>query len=233
MNNYIYKVENISTKQFYIGVRSCKAEICDDKYMGSSSIWDKTYIKQNKEILVKHIIEVLDSRSLANKKEVEYLKSFQNDPLCVNILFDIIPSHLGRKQTPEHIEKRKLFGERNGRYTKEVTEETRQKMSKTLKGKKKPEGFATKCSEIQTGKITSQETKDKLSVVHKEKYKNGYRQPTSKPVIVEDLQENTITEYPSNTDFCLVYGYDKQSVGVFIRKGLLYKKRFKIAYKSK
>lgn len=40
---------------------------------------------------------------------------------------------LGRKQTKEWVEKRKLFGERNGMYGKSYTVETRAMRSKTLK----------------------------------------------------------------------------------------------------
>ena len=39
--NYTYKITNIETQEFYVGVRSCKCKIEDDKYMGSSSIWTK------------------------------------------------------------------------------------------------------------------------------------------------------------------------------------------------
>jgi hypothetical protein len=48
----IYKITNIETNQYYIGVRSHKEPIID-KYMGSSSIWTKNWIKNNKDILIK------------------------------------------------------------------------------------------------------------------------------------------------------------------------------------
>ena len=57
MKHYNYKITNIETGEFYVGVRSCKCEIEDDKYMGSSSIWTKAYIKEHKDVLKKEIEE--------------------------------------------------------------------------------------------------------------------------------------------------------------------------------
>ena len=49
MYHYNYKITNISTGEFYIGVRSCKCSIEEDSYMGSSSIWNKIYVKEHKD----------------------------------------------------------------------------------------------------------------------------------------------------------------------------------------
>lgn len=40
MKHYLYKITNIETNQYYVGVRSHKDPNID-KYMGSSSIWTK------------------------------------------------------------------------------------------------------------------------------------------------------------------------------------------------
>ena len=58
MYHYNYKITNISTGEFYIGVRSCKCSIEEDSYMGSSSIWNKIYVKEHKDKLKKEILEV-------------------------------------------------------------------------------------------------------------------------------------------------------------------------------
>lgn len=120
--NYIYKITNTSTKEFYIGVRSCDCEICDDPYMGSSSIWTKIYIKEHKSELVKEILNTFETRKLANKAEVEMLKLVEQDNLCINKYFDYTPDMTGTKQTPEWIEKMKMFGERNGMFGKHHSE---------------------------------------------------------------------------------------------------------------
>ena len=163
MKHYIYKILNLETDEFYIGVRSCRCEIEHDPYMGSSQFWDKTYIKLNKSILKKEILEVLESREIANIREIANLKKFENNPLCVNILYDKIPNHLGEKQSEEHINKRKMFGEKNGMYGKHHTEETKQKISNKLKGRIVSEEAKQKIGKAHKNKIVSEETRKKLS----------------------------------------------------------------------
>lgn len=49
-NHYTYKITNVITNEYYVGVRSCKCKIEEDKYMGSSSIWTKYILKSIKKI---------------------------------------------------------------------------------------------------------------------------------------------------------------------------------------
>lgn len=53
MNHYNYKITNSQTGEFYVGVRSCKCDVSEDPYMGSSSVWTKDYIKKHKDVLKK------------------------------------------------------------------------------------------------------------------------------------------------------------------------------------
>jgi hypothetical protein len=76
--HYVYKIVNIKTNQYYIGVRSTK-DITQDNYMGSSSIWTKDYIKQNKKDLIKSIMQTYTTRKLANIGELEFLKIAKGD----------------------------------------------------------------------------------------------------------------------------------------------------------
>ena len=59
----------------------------------------------------------------------------QNDPLCINCYFDFTPDMTGTKQSPEWIEKIKMFGERNGMFGKHHSEETKEKISKAMKNR--------------------------------------------------------------------------------------------------
>ena len=161
--NYVYKITNVKTNEFYIGVRSCDCEINNDRYMGSSSIWNKLYIKEHKNDLKKEIIETFETRKLANVKEVILLKSVENDPLCINCYFDYTPDMTGTKQTPEWIEKRKMFGEQNGMFGKHHSEETKQKISEAMHNRKLSEEHKRKIGKAHKGKIVSEETKKKLS----------------------------------------------------------------------
>lgn len=92
-----------------MGVRSCKCEINEDKYMGSSSIWTKIYIKEHKSELKKEIVTTFETRKEANEGEVKLLKSVEGDPLCINQYFDYTPDMTGTKQTPEWIKKEKCL----------------------------------------------------------------------------------------------------------------------------
>lgn len=164
--NYTYKITNIKTNEFYVGVRSCGCEITDDKYMGSSTIWTKLYIKEHINDLRKEILEVFATRKLANIGEVRLLKSVQNDPLCINCYFDYTPDMTGVKQTPEWIEKRKVFGERHGMFGKHHSKETKNKISETLRNRKLSEEHKRKIGNAHKGKIVSEETRKKLSKVN-------------------------------------------------------------------
>lgn len=161
--NYNYKIVNIITKEFYIGVRSCDCEISEDKYMGSSSVWNKIYIKEHKKELVKEILETFSTRKEANDREVELLKMYNDDPLCINRYFNYTPDVTGTKQTPEWIEKRKLFGERNGMFGKHHTEETKKKLREALTNKKHTEETKKKIGDFHRGKKYGKETRDKIS----------------------------------------------------------------------
>lgn len=161
--NYVYKIVNTKTNEFYIGVRSCDCDIKEDKYMGSSSIWTKLYIKEHIEVLLKEIIEILPTRKEANAREVELLQQYKNDPLCINKYFNYTPDMTGTKQTPDWIEKRKMFGERNGMFGKHHTDEAKEKISKALKNRKLSDETKKKIGDFNRGKKYGNETRNKIS----------------------------------------------------------------------
>ena len=178
MNHYNYKITNTKTGEFYIGVRSCSCNIEDDPYMGSSSIWNKLYIQEHRKDLKKEILETFATRKLANGGEVKRLKEVENNPLCINQYFDYTPDMTGTKQSPEWIEKRKMFGERNGMYGKHHSEETKKRISEKLKGRVISEETRKKIGDFHRGKIYSEETRNKISkarqkIRHIENIKTG------------------------------------------------------------
>lgn len=162
-NHYTYKITNIVTKEFYVGVRSCKCRIEDDKYMGSSSIWTKIYIKEHRNELRKEILTIYPTRKEADRGEVELLKSVESDPLCVNQYFDYTPDVTGTKQTPEWIAKRICYGEKNGMYGKHHTEEAKKQISEKLKGRVLAEETKKKIGDFHRGKVYGEETRLKIS----------------------------------------------------------------------
>lgn len=162
-NHYTYKITNVVTNEFYVGVRSCKCRIEDDKYMGSSSVWTKIYIKEHKDVLKKEVLTVFLSRKEANIGEVELLKSVESDPLCINKYFDYTPDVTGTKQTPEWIAKRICYGERNGMFGKHHSDETKKHISEKLKGRIVTEETRKKIGDFHRGKVYGEETRNKIS----------------------------------------------------------------------
>ena len=73
MKHYNYRITNILTNEFYIGVRSCKCLIEEDKYMGSSSIWTKTYIKEHLKDLRKEVIAEFDRKARISEFVIRHL----------------------------------------------------------------------------------------------------------------------------------------------------------------
>lgn len=170
MNHYTYKITNTKTNEFYVGVRSCKYAIEDDKYMGSSSVWTKSYIKENKDVLKKEIIEVFETRKLANGGEIQLLKLVESDPLCINLYFDYTPDVSGIKQTPEHIAKRIHSGEQASFYGHHHSEETKKIISEKMKERIMTETHKERISKALKGKMKSAEHLKNLSKAKQKTY---------------------------------------------------------------
>lgn len=230
MKHYLYKITNVETGQYYVGVRSHNNPE-KDKYMGSSSIWKRNWIKDNKNILIKEIIDdSFKTRDEANTEEVNLLQKYKSDVLCINCLYERIPSHLGRKQSREWIRKRKLFGVRNGMYGKHHSEETKRIISEKLKGRIVSKEAREKIGNFHRGKIVSQETRNKLSQTRKIKIASGEIKKTYKPVIVENLELNTTEYFEGCKLFAEKYDLNYGSVKSSLRKGTIYLKKYKISY---
>lgn len=170
MNHYVYKIINTITNEYYIGVRSCKCNIEEDKYMGSSTIWTKTYIKEHILELKKEIIKTFDSRKDARDYEVYILKSCKLDNLCINVYFNYTPDLSGTHQSLEHINKRKLYGSKNGMYNKHHSLETKEKISNKLKGRIISEEAKIKIGNYHRNKKYDSDTRKKISDSHSKLY---------------------------------------------------------------
>ena len=230
MKHYLYKITNIETNQYYIGVRSNK-DPNSDKYMGSSSIWTKEWIKNNKELLKKEILNdsFLDRES-ANLAEVELLKQYEDDDLCINCLYDIIPSHLGKKQSEEWIRKRIKSGEQANMYGKHHSDETKERISNKLKGRIISDETKEKIGNIHRNKVVSDEQKQKQSKIMKEKINSGEIKKSYKPIIVENIIDNTTEYFEGCILFAEKYNLNYGSVKSSLRNGTIYLKKYKIAY---
>jgi len=172
MNHYTYFLtakEPFNGMKYYIGVRSCKSNPEEDKYMGSSKI-----IKRNKVAVDKHILATWNSRKEAVTHEillhecfdVALNKEFFNQALQTAVGFDTSgkPSPMkGKQHTLETIEKM-----RESKLNQST--ETKQKIANTLKGHvawnkgiSPTDDAKYKMSQAKLGKICSKEHRENIS----------------------------------------------------------------------
>ena len=70
MKHYVYKIEDVITREFYFGSRTCKCEIEKDTYMGSPVVWKPN--KQNlSKVIIKSNFKNREDALLYEKKLVE------------------------------------------------------------------------------------------------------------------------------------------------------------------
>lgn len=124
----------------------------------------------------------------------------------------------GTKQTPEWIEKRKMFGEKNGMFGKHHTEETKKKISESLSNRKLSEEHKRKIGESNKGKIVSEEQKEKQSIKMRKKrhIENIYTGETWDLSITEFIKL-----FPNE-------GFIANSMRKAAQQGCIYKKTYKI-----
>jgi hypothetical protein len=133
----LYKTTCVITGRWYIGVHS--TDKIDDGYLGSGwRVWNSLR-KHGRENHRREILEFCDSREALCKREEEVVtEDLIKDSLCMNIAkggsavrFSVGDNtrermrlaKLGKKQTPEMIEKR-----RKGMLGRVQTQETREKL---------------------------------------------------------------------------------------------------------
>jgi len=112
---YIYRIFHPETNEFYIGRRKSKLPPLEDPYKGSSSSWYSQLSKSIiKEVLIKEILnDSYNSMEELAEAESNYIRENIQNPLCKN---GYIPG--------------------SGFYCKNVSIETRVKISSSLLGNK-------------------------------------------------------------------------------------------------
>jgi hypothetical protein len=144
MKHYVYKITEKITNEFYYGVRTCDCNPIDDPYMGSMITW-----KPNKNNLLKEILCEFNSRDAASEFESTVIKDNITHPLNKNY-------HTGQSLA---------F------YGKSHYEETKIKVSKTMKNHWKDKTHPTKGTKISDehkrkisplGRTHSLETREKM-----------------------------------------------------------------------
>lgn len=76
MNHYVYEITNLVNGKKYIGKRSCKCPIEEDKYMGSGVNILRAIKKYGKENFKKKVLEICLTEEDAYKSEIEHIIKF-------------------------------------------------------------------------------------------------------------------------------------------------------------
>lgn len=149
MVHYIYKITCLKGSlkdHYYIGKHSTINE--NWEYYGSGTIIKDYYKKYGREqgvSITKEILEYNNSYEENLRREKEIIGNlWETDPLCLN-----------------------LCGGGRGPLGVKITEETRQKLRNSHKGKTLPPEQKKKISESNKGRLVSQDTRKKISAANK------------------------------------------------------------------
>lgn len=169
---YIYKTTNLINGKIYIGQHKYGKN--DKRYIGGGTLLKKSIEKYGKNNFKCEIIEELDSLKELNEREIYWI-SFYNST-DKNIGYNIERGgNLGptSDSTKKKLSKA-LSGKNNPMYgktsplkDKKLSEESKKKISESLKGFKHTEETKKKMSKSHKGIIFSEEHRKKLSEINK------------------------------------------------------------------
>lgn len=167
---YTYKLINEETTNFYYGSRVSDVEPELDPYMGSPTYWKKQsdFDESNLTKIILETFNDFDTMRMAEQKLIqEWIKHPKNQNAHIpNKSFGFYGkprTEESNKKTSESLRKWHLNNE-----VPPVSDETRAKISKTKKGTppwnkgvKMSAEFGAKMSEVQKGRVQSEEMKNK------------------------------------------------------------------------
>ena len=248
----IYQITNLVNGKVYVGKHSTKDPY--DGYLGSGIGIGRAIKKYGIENFTKEILYCFDKETDAFLKEEELVTQ---EFVSRDDTYNMIVGGKGFKSGEENptIKNRKhgknKCGKNNPFYAKHHTQETRDRISKSHKGKHagkknpmygmtgeknpnygKPRSQETKdkISKAQKGKTLSQETKNKISKSVKGKY-TGANNPSAKPILKIDILGNVIIEYGCMKDCCEQEHINKNKLRKIIKEHIIYN-CFYFEYKS-
>lgn len=157
---YIYKFTNAVTNKIYIGKR--EKSVFDLSYWGSGKDWLQDLNKYGKENIYRDILCWGFSRQELNQLEQMYIKQFQSQNPQIG--YNIHKGGQGGNSLGDTEKWADLHrGNKNGRFGKTVSNETRTKISKANKGKIRTEDFKLNVSRTLSGRKKPPNFGQKLS----------------------------------------------------------------------
>jgi group I intron endonuclease len=187
----IYKTTNLINGKFYVG----KDEKNNPNYLGSGINLHRAIKKYGKENFIKETIEVCSTKEELNEREKYWIKETKAQELGYNIAdggwggntYDeetrqrISQEFKGRKVDPKTVEKAKKTREKRKQENPDVykiSEEQKQILSKTHKGKVHPEEWRKRQSEVMKELYNSDNSKfEKFIENQKGENKRGEKSP--------------------------------------------------------
>ena len=167
MNHYVYEITNLVNGMKYIGKRTCKCEIENDGYMGSSDILRRAIKKYGINNFKKDIIFICNTEEEAYKKE-EYYISLKNAVISREY-YNLCGGGKGVGSGENNHRFGKKLSERHklilSKSNKErvISEESKLKMSNYWKGKRVGEQNPF------YGKTHTNEAREKMSIASSNK----------------------------------------------------------------
>lgn len=137
MYHYVYEITNLINNKKYIGKRSCKVPMEEDKYMGSGIYIKRALGKYGIHNFKKEILEVCDTEEQAFQREIFYIEEVKayNNPNYYNISSGGnggFSSFAGKSEEEIELWKKRMSKSRKGRI---ITQEWMDKIVKTRKEK--------------------------------------------------------------------------------------------------
>ena len=178
--NYIYLIRNTINNKIYIGKHS--TDNLDDGYMGSGKLIKRAIKKEGVENFTKEILSYTDTLKTLNFLEKFYIKKYKarNNDIGYNL----------------------TYGGDGGSWNKglHLKPETKQKISKSNKGKKRTYDFKKRMSEFAKGKYSG--TNNPMYGVHRygekapaygvKQRKYTYLSPLGE---IKEMRKSTATRY--------------------------------------
>jgi len=174
----IYLIANIKNKKQYVGITKFSIEERFSQHVKRGFLLTEAIQKYGEQNFWIQLIEEVESAERAYELEMYYIKEYNTKvPNRYNItdggdgIFGWEPSEEYRKECSERV--KQLHNEKKvGMYGKKHTEETKKKMSDSLRGNQNclgrilSEDTKSKISSSHKGKILSESTKNKISENH-------------------------------------------------------------------
>jgi group I intron endonuclease len=183
---YVYETINLKNGKTYIGQHKGH---WNENYFGSGVFLNKAIKKYGKDNFECNLIMWAHSRNELNNLEIKYIAYYKPE---YNIAIGGYGGTYQRTKKTRQKQSEASRGEKNHFYGEHHLEETRKKISESLKGKICSEETRKKMSDFHKGRKLSEETKRKISEANKgKKLSKEHKQKISKSMKGRIVTEET------------------------------------------